>query len=207
MPTSIVALQILLILLPGFAAAAIVDSLAVRGTQTDFQRVVSACLHSFVIYAIFVSFYGGRLPFSVRGADTETPVFVWDLRRVWTLLAITIVISLVSTAYINLDGNRLCRRLRLTERTTRQSIWNDTFEELAKKRQIVQVETGDGKSVIGLLEYYSDNADDCSVFVSQAAWVTADGETIEIPGPGILLTKNAGIRSISLLTSPGEPES
>jgi hypothetical protein len=57
---------------------------------------------------------------------------------------------------------------------------------------------------MGVLLYYSDAAEDCSLFLKQASWVELDGNTIPIPGQGILLTKNSDIRSVSLLFKPGE---
>jgi hypothetical protein len=106
---------------------------------------------------------------------------------------------LLATAYINFDGNWIFRQLRLTERTARRSIWNDIFQKEAKDIQVVQVQLADGRSIIGLLTYYSDSSDDCSVYIEQASWVDSLGGKIPIPGPGILHTKNANITSISLL--------
>jgi hypothetical protein len=57
----------------------------------------------------------------------------------------------------------------------------------------------DGMSVLGNLLYYSDVADDASLYLTEASWVDEDGNTTSIPGPGILLTKSSGIRSVSLL--------
>jgi hypothetical protein len=96
----------------------------------------------------------------------------------------------------------------LTERTTRNSIWNDVFESEAIEGQPIQVELADGRSVLGSLVYYSDVAEDASLYLTQASWVDANGNTVEIPGSGILLTKNSGIRSVSLLNPipVSEPE-
>ena len=58
------------------------------------------------------------------------------------------------------------------------------------------------RSVLGVLLYYSDDPDENSLFIAKASWVTSDGDQIPIPGQGILLTKQSGILSISLL-SPG----
>jgi hypothetical protein len=87
----------------------------------------------------------------------------------------------------------------LSERTTRNSIWNDIFESEAIDGQPLQVELADGRSVLGHLLYYSDVADDASVYLRDASWVDVDGNTTSIPGAGILLTKSSGIRSVSLL--------
>ena len=201
MPTSLIALQILLILLPGFAAAYIVQLLSLRGTQTDFDKVIEACLYSILIYAAFVLLAHGALPFELvapKPPATEATV-LWYPSRLLGLAGITLALSLASTAYVNLDGNWIFRKLKLTERTARRSIWNDIFQREAKAIQVVQVELGDGRSILGILSYYSDSADDCSVYIEQASWVDSAGGTIAIPGPGILLTKNSTIKSISLL--------
>ena len=203
MPTSLVGLQILLILLPGFAAAYIVQMLALRGTQTDFDKAVEACLYSLLIYSTFILFTHGVLPFEVvppKPPATDSSV-VWHPRMLWALAGITLVFALGVLAYINLDGNRLFRWMRLTERTARRSIWSDVFQAEAKMQQIVQVEL-DGRSVQGVLAYYSDEAKDSSLYLEQASWVTQDGDSVPIPGAGILLTKSAGIKSISFLDPP-----
>jgi hypothetical protein len=201
MPTSLVALQILLILLPGFAAAYMLQLLALRGPQTDFDKAVEACLYSILIYAAFVLFAHGALPFDLVPAKPPAAdaTIVWYPSRLLGLAAITLLFSLAGVAYTNLDGNWMFRKLKLTERTTRRSIWNDIFQKEAKAIQVVQVELADGRSILGLLTYYSDSAKDCSVYIEQASWVDRTGATIPIPGPGILLTKNANITSISLL--------
>ncbi len=201
MPTSLIALQILLILLPGFAAAYIVQLLALRGSQTDFDKAIEACLYSTLIYATFVLFFHGILPFEVvpnKPPATDSTV-IWHAGRLGWIAVITVAFSFAGVAYINLDGNWIFRKLKLTERTARRSIWNDIFQKEAKSVQVVQVELADGRSILGVLTYYSDSAEDCSVYIEQASWVTGSEAPIPIPGPGILLTKNASIKSISLL--------
>jgi hypothetical protein len=201
MPNSIVALEILLILLPGFAAAYVVQLLALRGSQTDLDKVIEACLYSFLIYAGFVLFTHGSLPFDVippKPPSTDTSI-QWHANRLVGLAAITFLVSIAASLYINHDGNRFFRKAKITERTSRRSIWNDIFQREVKDSQVVQVELGDGRSILGVLAYYSDAAEECSLYVEQASWVGGDGIPVPIPGPGILLTKNANIQSISLL--------
>jgi hypothetical protein len=200
MPASLVALQILLILLPGFAAAYIVQLLASRGTQTDFDKVVEASLYSLIIYAAFEQVARGSLPFEFVSSKTSADVSIlWHPNRLLYLALITIGLGLAVAAYTNLDGNRIFRWMKITERTSRRSIWNDVFQGEAKDGQVVQVELADGKSVIGVLSYYADDAADCSLFLEQASWVVESGDPIPIPGNGILITKNADIHSISFL--------
>lgn len=224
MPTSLIALQILLILLPGFAAGYLVQFLATRRPQSDLERIIEALLFSFVIYFFYVWFNQGQLPFHA-GIDpvSKTDTILWDRVRFAELVGITFIVGLALVFYLRFDGNRIFRLfdstnpvvlrrfgwLNLTERTTRNSIWNDIFESEAAQDQVLQVELEDGRSVLGVLFYYSDLAEDSALYLKNAAWVSTDGnETkIAIPGPGILLTKNSGIRSISLLYSRDTPDS
>jgi len=52
---------------------------------------------------------------------------------------------------------------------------------------------------MGWLKYFSDRPGDSSLFLEKAAWVTADYKLVPITGPGLFLTKDSGIRSISFL--------
>jgi hypothetical protein len=104
-----------------------------------------------------------------------------------------------AVVYIHRDGNQFFRRIGLTEPTTRNSIWSDIFESEAGQEQAVQVELSGRGSVLGVLLYYSVDPEESSVFVTLAAWIEPDGKKIPIPGQGILLTKESGIGSISLL--------
>jgi len=204
-PTSLVALQIFLILLPGFAAAYVVQQLATRSTQTDLERVIEALLFSFVIYVCFVGVTRQGLPFHMaKSSAGQADSIVWDPGHLGILAAITFAFAFAAVLYINHDGNRLFRRLHLTERTTRSSIWTDIFESEAGREQVVQVELPGGRSILGILLYYSDDPSECSLFVTHASWVDSHGRKIPIPGQGILLTKESGILSISLLSPGGE---
>jgi Family of unknown function (DUF6338) len=219
-PTSLVALEIFLILLPGFAAAYVVQQLATRRSQSDLERVIEALLFSFIIYVCFAAANHGKLPFAVekqpaaasgsgnsataaaKPSEDSDQTIVWNPGSLGLLAGITFAFAVLAILYINHDGNRLFRRLHLTERTTRSSIWTDIFESEAGQEQIVQVELPGNRSILGVLLYYSDDPDENSLFIAKASWVTADGDQIPIPGQGILLTKESGILSISLL-SPG----
>ena len=120
-------------------------------------------------------------------------------------MGVTALFAFAAVAYVRFDGNRIFRALRLTERTTRNTIWNDIFEHEALPIQPVQVELSDGRNLIGVLLYYSDDSDENSMYLTRASWVDSGGQTISIPGPGVLLTKNCGIRTVSLL-SPLPPD-
>jgi Family of unknown function (DUF6338) len=127
--------------------------------------------------------------------------------RLLILLLLPVIFGLVSAWLMQHDAVlRLFRRLALTDRTSRASTWNDVLQDVDG---VAQIERSDGRSVMGWVSYYSDDPDDASIFLERAAWVKPDSEDLEpIPGPGILLTKEAGIRSVMFLNeSPDADES
>jgi apolipoprotein N-acyltransferase len=98
MPTSVIALQILLILLPGFAAAYIVQMLAMRGPQTDFDKIIESCLYSVLIYACFILFTHGFLPFDIiapKAPATESTI-LWHRKALLGLAGITVIVALLA---------------------------------------------------------------------------------------------------------------
>jgi len=186
MPVTLLALQVFLILLPGFSAAYFVQALATRRSQSDFERVVEVLVFSFFIYVCFVPLNQGNLPFRIKhdpsGQIEET--VLWEPRQLLVLALVTAVFSLLAITYVRHDGNRIFRAIGLTERTTRNSIWNDILEHEAIDNQPIQVELGDGRNVLGVLLYYSDVSEEGSLYLTQAAWVDSQGATVPIPGPG-----------------------
>jgi hypothetical protein len=202
-PTSTGALQIFLILLPGFAAAYLVQLLAIRSKQTDLDKVIEALLFSFVIYVTSYIFHWGGQPFPSLSLP-QTGVAKLHPGNVFALAGVTVLWALAMIIFVNRDGTHLLRKWNITERTSRSSIWNDVFQGIQQKKDpdlgsIVQVELADGRSLQGVVAFYSDTADECSVFLGDARWIGDENATVPINGPGILLTRNANIVSISFL--------
>jgi hypothetical protein len=197
MPGKIEALGILLLLLPGLTCAYIAQHLAVRREQTELDKVVEALIFSFLLYLATLPFFGYTLPVSWRVATDGSYQITPHYAHLLTLLISSVVIGVLYAANINRDWLlTLLRWCGLTERTARSSIWNDIFQEIGG---FVQVGFKDGKRLIGWVRYYSDDASDSSVFLEDAAWVMEDDQQQPIDGPGILLTKESAIETVSFL--------
>jgi hypothetical protein len=146
-------------------------------------------------------------PFHIEHDPTGTisDTVLWEPAQLAWLAAVTVAFALLAVAYVRFDGNRLFQLIGLTERTTRRnSIWNDVFETEAIDGQPLQVELADGRSVLGSLLYYSDVAEDASIYLTQASWVGAVGNTVRFQAPASFLTKSSGIRAVSLLNPASE---
>jgi protein involved in temperature-dependent protein secretion len=96
---------------------------------------------------------------------------------------------------------RLLRIWGLTERTSRESIWNDVFSSISGT---AQVGLKDGRNIIGWISRYSDSGDERSLFLESAYWVDENGSTIAINGKGILLTDRSEIEYVMFLND--EPD-
>jgi len=209
MPGSTEALGVLLLLLPGFSCAYLVQHLAVRPKQTELDKVIEALLLSLVLYLIASPFFSYSLPLSWQkratgGVEQYTLQLNGQYLAVLAVLALTF--GILYSSNLNHDWLlRFLRKLRITQRTARNSIWNDAFQDIPGSFVLVQL-SGD-RAVIGYLRYYSDEPEDSSLFLEDAAWIVDDeGTQSPIDGPGILLTKQAGIESVSFLnTSKSQP--
>jgi hypothetical protein len=204
MPESTEALGVLLLLLPGFSCAFLVQRLAVRPKQTELDKIIEALLFSFILYLIASPFFGFSLPLGWRKFSPdgiEQYIFQLNWPYLAVLAALALAIGILNSANLNHDWLlRLLRKLRITQRTARNSIWIDAFQDIPSSFVLVQL-SGD-RSVIGYLRYYSDEQEDASLFLEDAAWIIdEEGTQSPIDGPGILLTKQAGIESVSFLNT------
>jgi hypothetical protein len=193
-------LTALFILLPGFLCARLIQWLCVRPKQSELDKIVESLLYSFIIYLIFGLVHGGSVPVAfvsqqVQGATRYGVQF--DHRSLFELAGIALVLAFGVGGIVTNDlSGRVFRKLRLTQRTTRSSVWSDAFHDASG---VVQVELGDGRTIMGWLRYYSDEPKDASLFLEKAAWIGPDQSLVRIPGPGILVTKELGINSVSFL--------
>lgn len=193
------ALVVLLILLPGFFAAHIVQSLCTRPQQSEFDKVIEALLYSFVTYLVFSAIIG-EVPLSMRVEPDGQAKLVSIETKFGPLLwlgLIALAIALIISFSTNNDlHGRVLRKLRFTQRTARNSVWSDVFHDASG---YVQVELVDGRNVLGWLRYYSDTPEESCLYLEDAAWIGLNSSKVPIKGPGILLTKESGIRTIMFL--------
>jgi hypothetical protein len=197
---SLDALAVLIVLLPGFLTARLVQSFANRSKQSDFDKVVEALVYTFAIYLVY-SIWGQGLPIDWKvtkeSADVEHYLVEFHSRRLLDIGAIAIGLALLAITDANHDlTGRLLRGLHLSRHTTRPTIWSDSFHEYLGA---VQVELKDGRQVVGWLVRYSSNPQESALFLSHAHWLGDDGASIPIPGKGILLTKASGITNVMFL--------
>lgn len=200
------AIAVLVVLLPGFLAARLEEKLTVKGARTELDKIVEALLYSFLIYLIYSSL-AKSFPVTIRdtvAGQTHDYTVSTNPGLLAALAAIAIGLAILNSYLVNHDVfGKLFRRLRVSQKSWRDSTWSDVFHSYG---EAVQVQLADGRSVMGWLKHYSDEAEEGCIFLERAAWV-GDDELIPIDGPGILLAKNCQISSVTFLhwKPAGEP--
>lgn len=204
------AFAVLLILLPGFLCARIVRALCVKSQQTELDKIIEALIYSFLVYVAF-SIFIGSIPVALRVESSGgAQRYFIEARKLHLaiLLAFAVIIGIGLAGITNNDfSGRLLRKLRITQRTARGYVWGDTFQQLGGH---VLIELADGRHIVGWIHFYPDTPEEGTLFLEDAAWVKPDGTRIRIQGPGILIAKDAGIKTIAFLDSkklPGAPAS
>ena len=207
MPPGLQALLALFLLLPGFVSARIARLLNARSQQSDLERVIQALIHSFLIYIVYLGVFGAKLPFDWISVATSTSGTHFQIvvyrPRVLTLGALSLCLGFIWGIVKGHDLHMSAlRRLGMTERTSRESVWNDVF---LKQAGVVQVGLGDGRAALGILDRYSDTGEEGSLFLRQASWVGEDNSLSPIYGPGLLLTKSSDIKFVMFLDENQPP--
>ena len=200
MPQGLQTVLALLLLLPGFISARIVRLLTPRSQQSELERITEALTFSFLVYVAYFFIFGSALPVDWKVTAGTAGVQVLPHRwRILCLLLLAIVLGFLWGVAKARDWVlKALRRGKVTERTSRESVWNDVFLSF---NGTVQVGLADGRMVIGWLRRYSETNDERSLFIERASWVSETGEIIAIPGEGLLLTEKSDIHFVMFLGS------
>lgn len=193
---TIQALQILIFLLPGFVSARILNALVVIKAKKEFEKVVEALIFSMLIYTIYF-FISGRSPVTSSQIG-ETVSYSYNGVSFLLLGFLSLGIPLVFGLFITNDWHmKVARKLQISRRTARSSVWFDVFCDM-RKHIIVNFENG--RRVYGWPMYYSDNPDSQYIFLHNPAWIEKD-RYVYLDEEGMLITPQQKIEFIEFLES------
>jgi hypothetical protein len=181
------AIQVLVFLLPGFISEAFLNSLQVRKEKSDLGVVVEALVFSMIIY-LFYSFVFSKSPVAFA---VSSSAIAWNSKALLLLIFFSVLLPL-PIAYLMTNDiyMRILRRLRITGRTSRDSVWLDCF--IGNQSSIV-VNFSDGRRIVGFPRYYSDNPENKYLYLLNPAWIVYDKKDkkerySELNVDGILIT-------------------
>jgi hypothetical protein len=177
------------------------NALIEREERKELGQIVEALIFSMFIYTIY-SFIYSRSPVMIDQTQ-GTITYSYDNTSLLLLGLLSIVIPAILSFLVTHDYHmKLARKLRVSEKTARGSVWLDAFLD-AKGHIIINFE--DERCIYGWPMYYSDNPDKPYIYLFKPAWIEEDEENqeykyVDLDGvEGILITPEQRIESIYFL--------
>jgi len=196
---SLEALQVMLVLLPGFVTYFVESSLAYQREHSPTVMVARSLVYSLLVYALCSLLAGAPWLFGASGNASQREgaaniyVTAWGVLFV---LFVAVAAGLVIGAAKTHDWHmRVGRRVGLTRRTSRQGIWLDIMQDLYARQDRngawVVVGLKDGRRINGWPEHFSDEYNEGpTLFLTHAQWLSeryGQERCVSIPDPGILV--------------------
>lgn len=188
------ALEILIFLIPGFISATVLNALIVRKEKKELGKIIEALIFSMLIYTIY-SFVSGRSPITLNQIE-ESITYSYNSESFLWLGLLSIGIPAALGLFVTNDWHmKAARKLRISRRTARSSVWFDVFCDI-RKHIIINFENG--RRLYGWPMYYSNEPENQYIFLFKPAWIQEE-EFIDLPVEGILVTPEQKIESIEFL--------
>jgi hypothetical protein len=193
------AFQILIFLIPGLVSAYVMDLMITRDKRSPFEVIIESLIFSFFIYLI-VSPFAGKYPVFIETVDNQgskASYLKYDNAVFGWIVIISLILPLIASMVHNYDWvMKLFRKLKISQRTSRKSTWNDAF--LSNDVHIV-INFSDGRRIYGWPEYFSEDPGKPIIYLHNPLWIDANNSFIESESNGILITDKMVIESIQFL--------
>ncbi len=192
---------ILVFLLPGFLTLKVRDSLWVTGKDAGtFDKIVDALMFALLDYgvlSILTLIFFPDILVNLRWnalihADTPTKHLAEVLGAASVIGAILGLVVGRLRAW-DVPHRWLCS-IRAANASQEPSPWVHAFTQY--RNTILRITMDDGRTIIGKPASISEEEKDASLFIAEASIVDTENVKRSIDGPGILLTKSAGIKTI-----------
>ena len=190
------ALVALVLMMPGFIYAGILNSVVVRRAKSQAAILVEALVASFLVYLVLHAL-GCEAVSMTELRDSYKPTIGFN--HLPHAIALACGFSVVSAICITNDLHmKVLRKLRVTASTARVNTWLDVFID---QRGDIVVTYADGRRLTGWPAYYSNSFDEGLVYLKRPAWLNEENEPIDLESDGILLAWKEGIESITFMQS------
>jgi len=182
-------------LIPGFLSSQILNCVLVRKEKDHLAKIVEALVFTFIIYSI-ISLCIRQSPVTLiaKKIDATTEYSIqYNPTVVLPIIILSILFPLALGYLATTDKHMaLLRRLRITDKTARDTVWLDVFTE--QKRYVV-VNLSDGRRVFGWPMCYSNTPEEGLLYLRNPSWITK-GKYVDLKIHGLFLVKANNIDSI-----------
>jgi hypothetical protein len=163
--------------------------------KRELDSVVEALIFSMAIYTLF-ALTNQPNPIALNEQDGKFSV---DYNSIAFLVLTTfsLILPFVLAFVANNDFiMSIARKLKITKKTSRISVWHDAFY-LKTPRVIINFV--DGRRLFGWAEHYSDDPDKPFLYISQPQWINNNNKYIDLGLEGMLITPEQKINFIEFL--------
>lgn len=193
-----------MLLIPGFLSIKVFDLFRNTEIKDNTDRLIEGLIYNLLIYVSIEYTYGWTPAFEYKKVDE---MYTYAISADKLLISITILFSvifpLIWGAVTHYDMHmKLLRICRLTNKTSRQTAWDDVF---TNEVRYLSLHLKDERIVVGWPTYFSNDPDEGFIYLTQVAWVDDDSNYIETNSHGILFHKEH-IDFIEFMRNPEEEE-
>lgn len=182
-------LNLLLLLFPGLLSSRIMQVFRRRQSHDHVDMLFDVLIFSFLTFIIVDAIYSWQPIISVikNKDDSLTYVASSDYIAIVLTIITSVVLPLIVGAIVHHDLHmRSLRKMRLTNRTSRETAWDDVFTSLDR---FVTVHFKNGKRLAGWPMYYSNTPDEGYLYIYDAAWISDQNDYLETCSHGVLVNK------------------
>lgn len=184
-------INLLMLLIPGLISGSIYALLLRRSKDSisALERMIESLIFTFLIYVLVSLTYKWEpLAQTIKTAGEITYKLSSNNNLILLTLAYMILIPAFWGAIVHYDFHmRLFRLLKLTDRTSRDTAWDDVF--IDEKKRYLTIHLKDERRISGWPTYYSNNKEEGFVYLTKAAWITEKNKYIETGSHGLLIDK------------------
>lgn len=187
-------LQILIFLLPGIISSKVMDFFIARKKLGSFEKILESLIFSMIVYILF-TFFSDKSPVFLNIEKTGY-YLSYNTGSFFKLLMISLFVPFIFGICHTYDfPMNIFRWLRVTKRTSRDTIWYNVFCDV-KTHIIINFENG--RRIYGWPMYYSDDPTKPYIFLHNPAWIEEDKFTY-LDIKGILITPEQKIEFVEFL--------
>ncbi|MFQ6116061.1 MAG: DUF6338 family protein [bacterium] len=212
MPTTVLALKIFLLLLPGFLSIKVSERLTLHKEKTTLQYVIDAFAFSLIIaflYLLATSIFPNKLvPLdAITFKEKDISFGGFNAFSFFVLIALAVIVGgchgvVAEKGWVKnlLSGGPEGKRWQLTRRSGRVNIWTTVFYEYTNSWLRVYME--DGAVIEGWCRYFSDSAEKFELLLEEVIIYReqmSDAEAFKDYKRQILLTNPKSVTMIEFL--------
>lgn len=190
-------INILFFLIPGFISSFIIDSIIVRKESSTVKRIIESLIFTFIIYLITNAISGIELFASLSSKDGQTVFsFSQNNKFLLTLSLTSLLLPIfIGTVLYHDYHMAILRFLKITDKTSRDTTWQDVFVE---NKKFIVIHLKDERRIFGWPMYYSNVPENGIIYLYEPSWIDDENNYIECGTHGILI-KSEEIQFIEFL--------